>query len=267
MGDEWMSDYENWLVKQQAHSATLTLNRPHEQNNLTPETLYELRDITADLRDRKEVWAVIVRGQGKSFSIGLDVSMIHGRLDSPEQANREFLLGLQGCLDEFEALEKPTIAKLQGFCLGGGRILALCCDFRVASQRTVFGLPEVRLGIGVIMGTQRVTRVAGVAATKEMILLGKRFNASAARAYGLVHQVVPPQDLDAAVGALADKFRSLPPRTVGISKRIIDQGHNMSLRESQDLEIDAQVGVLYGADVREALGSCLQNRQPVFTGE
>ena len=262
-----MSDYEHWLVEQQAHTATLTLNRPDEQNNLTPETLYELRDITAYLRDRKDVWAVIVQGQGKSFSIGLDVDMIHGRLDSPEQANREFLLGLQRCLDEFEALEKPTIAKLHGFCLGGGLILALCCDFRVASQRAVFGLPEVRLGIGVIMGTQRVTRVAGVGATKEIVLLGRRFDAGAARAYGLVHQVVAPQDLDAAVDALATKFRSLPPRTVGLSKRIIDQGHNLSLRESQDLEIDAQVEVLYGPDVREAMGSFLQQRRPRFIGE
>ena len=262
-----MPGYEHWLVKQQAHTATLTLNRPDEQNNLTPETLYELRDITAYLRARIDVWAVIVQGRGKSFSIGLDVNMIRDRLDKPEQANREFLLGLQRCLDEFEALEKPTIARLHGFCLGGGLILALCCDLRVASQRTVFGLPEVRLGIGVIMGTQRVTRVAGVAATKEMILLGKRFNASAAWAYGLVHQVVLPQELDAAVGALATSFGSLPPRTVGIDKRIIDQGPNLSLCESQDLEIDAQVEVLYGLDVQEALNSFLENRSPRFTGE
>jgi enoyl-CoA hydratase/carnithine racemase len=234
-----MSGYQHWLVTERAHTATLTLNRADEQNSLMPETFYELRDITAYLCTRKDVWAVIVQGQGRSFSTGLDVNTIRDRLDMPEQANREFLLGLQRCMDAFEALEKPTIAKLHGFCLGGGLIPALCCDFRVASQRTVFGLPEVRRGIGVIMGTQRVTRVVGVAATKEMILLGKRFNASAARAYGLVHQIVPPQELDEAVDALADKFRSLPPRTVGISKRIIDQGHAMPLRESQDLEVDA----------------------------
>ncbi len=262
-----MSDYEHWLVKQQAHTATLTLNRPHEQNNLTPETLYELRDITTYLRTRRDVWAVIVQGQGRNFSIGMDVNTIRGRLDRPDRANREFLLGLQQCLDEFEALEKPTIARLHGFCLGGGLILALCCDFRVASQRTVFGLPEVRLGIGVIMGTQRITRVAGVAATKEMILLGKRFNAQAAHTYGLVHQVVQPQELDAVVDALADRFRSLPPRSVGISKRIIDQGHSMSLRESQDLEIEAQAEVLYSPDVKEAMDSFLQKRPPRFSGE
>jgi enoyl-CoA hydratase/carnithine racemase len=83
----------------------------------------------------------------------------------------------------------------------------------------------------------------------------------------LVHQVAQPQVLDAAVDILADKFRSLPPRTVGISKRIIDQGYNMSLRESQDLEIDAQVEVVYGPDVQEALDSFLQQRRPSFIGE
>ena len=109
--------------------------------------------------------------------------------------------------------------------------------------------------------------VAGVAATKEMILLGRRFSAKAAQAYGLVHQVVLPQELDAAVEALVGRFQSLPPRTVGITKRIIDKGHNLSLRESQDLEVDAQAEVLYGPDVREALESFLENRRPVFTGE
>ena len=175
-----MSEYQHWLLSEEGHVATLTLNRPDAMNSLTSETLYELRDITAYLHTRRNIWVVIVQGQGKHFSTGMDVSVIQERLDQPEQANRAYLLSLQQCLDDFEALEKPTIAKLQGFCIGGGLILALCCDFRIASQRTILSLPEVKLGIGVIMGTQRVTRVAGVAATKEMILLGKRFNASAA---------------------------------------------------------------------------------------
>jgi enoyl-CoA hydratase/carnithine racemase len=197
----------------------------------------------------------------------MDLATIQERLDQPERANREFLRGLQQCLDDFEALEKPTIAKIQGFCLGGGLILALCCDFRIASQRTVFSLPEVKLGMGVLMGTQRVTRVAGVAATKEMILLGKRFNADDALAYGLVHQVVPPDELDAAVAGLAAKFQTLPPRTVGIAKRIINEGYHLSLRESQDLEIEAQAELLDSPDMREALRSYVDKRQPRFTGE
>ena len=262
-----MPEYQNWLLTEEAHVATLTLNRPDAMNSLTAETLFELRDITAYLRTRRNVWVVIVQGQGKHFSTGIDVNVIKGGLDQSEQANREHLLSLQLCLDEFEALEKPTIAKLRGFCIGGGLILALCCDFRIASQGTIFSLPEVKLGIPVLMGTQRLTRVAGVAATKEMILLGERFNANAAQAYGLLHKVVPPDELDAAVRALADKFTRLPPRTVGIAKRIINLGHNLSMRDSQDLEIDALAELLDSRDMREAIESYSEKRSPRFIGE
>lgn len=174
---------------------------------------------------------------------------------------------MQRALDEFEALEKPTIAKLHGFCIGGGLLLALCCDFRVASQKTIFALPEVKLGIAVLMGTHRITRVAGMPTTKELILLGERFDAQTAQTYGLVHKVVPPDRLDAAVNTLAAKFRKLPPRTTGIAKRIINQGYHLSLRESQNLEIDAQAELLDSPDFREAVESYLERRQPRFTGE
>jgi enoyl-CoA hydratase/carnithine racemase len=262
-----MSEYQHWLLSEETHIVTLTINRPEVMNRLAPETLYELRDITAQLRTRRDVWVVIVQGQDKHFSAGMDVGMIQERLDQSEQVNREFLLSLQQCFDDFEALEKPTIAKLQGFCIGGGLILALCCDFRIASQRTIFSLPEVRLGLGITMGTQRVTRVAGVAATKEIILLGRRFNAKDAQEYGLVNKVVSPDELSAAVAGLAERFRRLPPRTVGIAKRIINEGHNLSMRESQELEIDAHAELRDSHDLREAMESYLEKRQPRFTGE
>jgi len=262
-----MSEYQHWLLTEEAHIAILTLNRPEAMNSLTAETLYELRDITAYLRTRKNAWVVIVQGQGDHFSIGMDVEVIKGRIDQPKQANREYLLGLQRCLDDFEALEKPTIAKLHGFCIGGGLILALCCDFRIASQRTIFSLPEVKLGIPVLWGTQRLARVVGAGAAKEMILLGKRFNARAAQAYGLLHKVVPPDELDTTVAALADKFQRLPPRTVGIAKRIINSGYNLSMRDGQNLEIDALAALLDSPDLREAIESYTEKRRPQFTGE
>jgi enoyl-CoA hydratase/carnithine racemase len=262
-----MSEYQHWLLTEEARMATLTLNRPEATNNLTAETLYELRDITAYLRTRKNVWVVIVQGQGDYFSIGMDVNVIKGRIDQSEQANREYLLSLQQCLDDFEALEKPTIAKLHGFCFGGGLILALCCDLRIASQRTIFSLPEVKLGIPVLWGTQRLTRVVGVAVAKEMILLGGRFKARAAQAYGLLHKVVPPDELDKTVAALAAKFQRLPPHTVGIAKRIINSGYHLSMRDSQNLEVDAQVELLDSPDLREAIESYSEKRRPRFTGE
>jgi enoyl-CoA hydratase/carnithine racemase len=131
----------------------------------------------------------------------------------------------------------------------------------------VFSLPEVKIGIGVIMGTARVTRIAGAAATKEMILLGKRFSAKSAYDYGLVHEVVPPEKLDTRTAALAGRFMKLPPRTVGISKRIINSGQDMPLRDSQDLEIDAQMELLDSPDMREAFESYIEKRGPKFTGK
>ena len=99
-----------------------------------------------------------------------------------------------------------------------------------------------------------------------LILLGDRFNAQSAQALRLVHKVVPPDQLDAAVVSLADRFRRLPPRTIGVAKRILNEGYDLPLRESEDLEIDAQAQLLRSRDLREAIDSYLEKREPHFTG-
>ena len=261
-----MSNYQHWLIAEDSHVATLTLHRPQANNSLTPETLSELRLITAGLGARDDVWAIIVEGSGDHFSAGVDIGIIQSLLDQPENAAREQLREMQLALDEFEAIQIPTLARLQGFCIGGGLLLALCCDFRIASQRTIFALPEVKLGLAVIMGTQRISRAVGMAAAKELILLGDRFTAQTAQALGLVHKVVPPNQLDAAVASLADRFRRLPPRTVGVAKRILNEGYQLPLRDSEDLEIDAQARLLHSQDWREAIESYRAKREPHFTG-
>jgi enoyl-CoA hydratase/carnithine racemase len=262
-----MNPYQHWKMTVEDHIATLTLDRPEAENSLLLETLAELRVVTEDLKADKDTWAVILQGQGRHFCTGMDTSVLRSMPGQPEDIFKERLLEMQIALDEFEALEKPTIAKLHGFCLGGGLILALCCDFRIASQKTVLALPEIKIGIAILAGTQRITRTAGMAATKELVLLGKRLNAKTAHACGLVHQVLPADQLDLAVNALADKFRKLPPRATGIAKRIINQGYHLSLRESQDLEIEAQAGLLDSPDFHEAVASYLEKRTPRFIGE
>jgi enoyl-CoA hydratase/carnithine racemase len=262
-----MPNYQNWLFSHKAHIATLTLNRPDHSNRLTPETFQELQDITDYISGNKDIWVVVVEAMGKHFSTGVDVVVIGSMIEIPEEQFREDLLGMQRNLDAFEALRKPTIAKLHGFCLGGGLILALCCDFRIASQRTILGFPEVKRGVPVIMGTQRVTRVVGVAVTKELILQAKNVNAQVAKEYGLVHEVVPPDELDDAVANLANKFLSMPIKTVGAAKHIIDVGYQMSLRDSQDLEINVQAELLDSPDFKEAIESFFEDRSPNFIGE
>jgi enoyl-CoA hydratase/carnithine racemase len=262
-----MTEYQHWLLSKEDHIATLSLNRPEASNSFMLETFHELGEITSQMKDDKDIWAVIVEGKGKHFSIGVDLAVIQSLVDYPEGEFREGLLAMQRHLDAFEALEKPTIAKLHGFCLGGGLILALCCDFRIASKRTILGLPEVKRGVAVIAGTQRVTRVVGMAAAKEMILLCRNLNTSKAKEYGLVHMVVPPDELDKQTRTFAERFLRLPPPIVGGAKRIINEGSSMTLRASQDLEIDVQAGLLRSLDFKEAINSFQEDRAPNFVGE
>lgn len=262
-----MPAYQHWKVTTDDHIATLTLNRPKAKNSLLLETLTELRTVTGDLRADKNTWAVVLQGQGRHFCTGVDATVLQSLPGQTEDNFRERLLEAQLALDDFEALEKPTIAKLHGFCLGGGLVLALCCDLRIASQKTIFALPEIKIGLAVLAGTHRITRVAGMAVTKELVLLGKHINAQTALDYRLVHQVLPPDQLDKAVNLLENQFRRLPPRSTGIAKRIINQGYHLSLRESQNLEIDGQAQLLDSPDFYEAVESYLEKRSPRFIGE
>lgn len=262
-----MPEYQCWQLDIQDKIATLTIDRPEHSNSFLPESFYELGKISQRLAEDISVWAVILQGGGDHFSIGVDVEVLGQMVNMDEEAYRNTLREMQECLDSFEALEKPTVAKLKGFCLGGGMILALCCDFRVASQRTVFGFPEVKRGIPVIMGTHRVTRITGPAATKELLFFGHNIRAHTAEAYGFVHQVVEPDKLDQATAALASKCTKLPPRTIGAIKRIINDGYHLSLRESQNLEIETQAELLKSPDFKEAIASYLENRAPYFIGE
>jgi len=262
-----MTDYQNWTLDIDQQIATLTLNRAEQMNALTTETLHELRDIAISLRDNRDVWVIILQSAGEHFSAGVDVNHIQVMVGQDETAYRENLRDLQDCLDTFEALPQPIIAKIRGYCIGGGLLLACCCDFRVADESAMFHLPEVQLGIAVIMGTQRLTRIAGIPNTKEMVLLAERFDATKAQSYGLLNSLVESEELDELADDLAIRFTKLPPRTVSIAKQIINQGAIMPLSESQELEMDLQATLLDSPDFKEGVDAFFEKRASQFTGE
>lgn len=258
--------YQHWQFSVENKIARLLLNRPEQKNRMDGQTLSELQDITEIIANNRNIWAVIIEGAGAQFSSGMDVNLIGAMIGQEYETYKKNLLASQAILDAFEKLEKPTIAKIHGYCLGGGLILALCCDFRIAADNTIFGLPEVKRSIGVIMGTQRITRVAGVSATKEMVMLGENFDAQKGLEYGLVNQVVFAENLEKSVQVFAEKFLHLPPLAVGLCKKIIDEGQFLE-RAGQDLEIEAQAKLLNSADFQEAIKSFFEKRAPNYQGK
>jgi enoyl-CoA hydratase/carnithine racemase len=262
-----MPEYKNWLLEEKDHVATLTLNRPESMNSLDMQTLLELEQVSADLGERTNIRVVILQGRGAHFSTGMDPNIIREQFDQPEHSIRAYIKRQQECLDTFETLKIPTIARLHGFCYGGGLLMALCCDFRIASQRTIFSFPEVRLGIPFLWGTQRLTRLSGIAVTKELLLLARRYRASEIETFGLIHKVVPPQDLDNAILSVTKRLLLMPPLTMGIVNQTIHQGCELSFQDSQDLELDFLSELLDSSDMHEAMQSYLEKRQPDYSGK
>lgn len=253
-------EYRNWDVHLEDHILTLTLRRSDQQNTLNVETMIELQKVSARIRDDDAARVVILQGEGRHFSTGVDIHMLAERMEQSVDDNRRFLADLQRCVDDFEMLGKPTIARLHGFCIGGGLLLALCCDFRIASKRTVFSLPEIKLGLPILWGTQRITRVVGMPAAKEILYFGGRFKADKARQYGIVHQVVAPDELDQAVADMARRLLEAPAQALALSKRIIHAGNDLTLRESQDLEIEIVADLLAGPETRDAFKQYAETR-------
>lgn len=244
--------YRGWKLTRENQILTLTIQGADPLNTLNFDSMIELQEITTQLHEDDDTRVVILQGEGRHFSSGLDIQMLSERMDLSVEANRDFIADQQRCVDDFESLGKPTIAKLQGFCLGGGLMLALCCDFRIASKRTVFGLPEIKLGLPILWGTQRVTRQVGIPIAKEILYFGGCFKADKALKYGLVHQVVEPDQLDQTVMDMANRLLAAPAKVLALSKRIIHAGSDLTLRESQNLELEIVADLIASPETREA---------------
>lgn len=261
-----MNNYQNWLVDHSNHIATLTLNRPNVKNRIDANTLEELEEITNRISTDPDIWVVVLKAKGTAFSTGVDVSLIGNMIDNDKNTFQQNLHRFQSALDKFEAIEKPVIAALHGYVIGGGLILALCCDFRIAADNMIVSLPEVKRSIGVLMGTQRITRTIGMANTKELVMLGNSVNSNRSYEMGLVNHVVPIDRLDQEVQIFAEQFLDLPPLAVGLCKKIINEGQFLE-RSGQNLEIYAQAAILETQDFKEAINSFFEKRKPVYQGK
>lgn len=241
--------------------AVVTLNRPEVRNAINAQVLDDLGAVLGELRDDDSVGAVVFTGAGdRAFAAGADIAQLRDyTLHTGLQAR------MQRLYDEVEAFDKPTIAAVNGYALGGGCELAMACDIRIAAPAAKFGLPETALavlpGAG---GTQRLARLVGTGRAIELILTGRLVTAEEAAAAGLVTSVEP--DPVAAARDTARTILARGPLAVRLAKLVVRTGMDADRHTGQVVERLAQALLYTSDDKREGAEAFLAKRPAEFTG-
>ena len=244
----------------------LTVHRPDKLNALNAATLDALHAAFQDAAADPAVRVVVLTGSGpKAFVAGADIAEMNGL--SPVEG-RDFSLRGQRMMRAVEKMPKPVIAMVNGFALGGGLELAMCCHLRIAADTAKVGQPEINLGlIPGFGGTQRLLRLAGRAATLELCLTGAPIDAARALQLGIVNRVVPAAELEAQTMALADQLANAAPLALRGMLDCINIGGECGIEEGLEFE-SAQFGLMFSTqDMREGTGAFLERRKPVFSGQ
>jgi enoyl-CoA hydratase len=242
--------------------ATIALDRP-PVNAVNLDVIEEFLGVVTALGADRDVRAVVVTGRERRFCAGADIAMLQDLTPEHHRRVRRWVDVQAG----LEAMEKPVVAAINGYALGGGAELALACDVRLMARGGEIGFPEIRLGFFPgAGGTQRLTRVVGPARALRLMMEGRRLTADEAQIIGLVDEVVPADLLQKTAHDVAERLADGPTRAIGLLKRCVYQGHGRPLAEGLALEGEAVLELIRTADAREGMEAFLAKRLPRFRG-
>lgn len=258
--------FETTITEKEDGVEWITLNRPHKMNALNLEMIDEL-SMAVDEADADEgVRCIVIKSAGdRAFCTGLDLTVFTDL--TPVSAYDVSEKG-QRLMNKIETSPKPFVAAIHGFCLGGGLELALACDFRLADEAAQLGSPEITLGlIPGWSGTQRLSKIIGIARAKEFIMLGGRVSSEEALKIGLVHRVVPVDKLMDEARSLAQRLSDGPPVALKLAKHAINVSSQFPSEVGLKVEAEA-FGLLASTDdVVEGISAFFEKRKPEFKGK
>ncbi|HEX6481931.1 MAG TPA: enoyl-CoA hydratase/isomerase family protein [Ktedonobacteraceae bacterium] len=244
--------------------AHVTMNRPAAMNAMSRGMITELRKTLEQAQNDPDAALIVLTGAGANFCAGDDLK------EAEQQTSEEFLsliMDLQR-LTRLLMGEKPTIAAMDGYAVGGGFELALACDFRVATTRAHMGCVETRVGMVITGGTSvLLPQLVGQALAREIVLMADVFDAATAQQMGLLHRLVDPASLEAEVQTLTDKLLSRAPLAVRESKRLLNRPLETELERAFQNELEAIMRCFSTTDAHEAAVAFREKRPPIFQGK
>jgi enoyl-CoA hydratase len=258
--------YNFLLLEKEDGIGTLCINRPKALNALNIDVMKELKDATEAIASDVEIQVLIITGAGdKAFVAGADIKFMQNL--QPVEGREWGMLGQQ-VFRAIELLEKPVIAAVNGFCLGGVCELAMAADIRLASEQAKFGQPEVGLGITPgHAGTQRLPRLVGEGRAMELILTGGMIDAQEAYRIGLVNHVYPADELMDACKKMAQKIKKNAPVAVRYAKVAILRGMQADIDTATAIEADLFGMCFSTADQKEGMKAFVNKEKAVFKGK
>jgi len=253
------------LIEHDGPILRLTLNRPEVRNAFDEEVIQSLSAAALRASEDQSLRAVVLAGNGKAFCAGADIAWMAKAIAYTRQENLSDAEDLARLLERLDTLPVPVIGRIQGSALGGGVGLAAICDIVVAADDAVFGLSEVKLGILPAVVAPYVLRKIGISAARELFLTGARFDAARAREIGLVHDVVPAGDLDAAVKRRLDDVLTAGPQGIAKAKALIREIAGAHPEDVIGITTNAIAAQRVSDEGQEGLRAFLEKRKPSWT--
>lgn len=258
-----MFNYEDIIVEIRGHIALIKFNRPKVLNAMRDQTKHELENAIDTLNADNNIYGIMITGEGRAFSAGSDVSGV-----TTDRTATETITMSQHAhvlMNKIENADKPVVAVINGYALGGGLELALACDMRVMSSTAKVGKPEVALGVAPCYGgTIRLPRLIGPSRAKDLLYTGRKLDAEESYRIGLVDRVFEPDELIEESFKLMEQIAQNAPVAVKYCKKLVDKGMEMSL--AAGLAYEAEIAGLLSEtyDAKEGMKAFQEKRRPEF---